>query len=302
MTHPGGRSDHRVGAWRLNGSVIAVLLLGVAIRLLSPAIFLDIVSLWPIAVVLVALGWVVQRIWAGSRLTAAPILPLLVFSWLVFSASFYFAGLPNLPSHSANLRGPPVDQSDFSTLAVEMKTGRLLLSRGDGPSAYRVNVIRRGGSAGVPVAVEIRGENGGEVSIVDARVPLPLDLNSMVKDNAWLRFAGWQVGLHPQTFWNLTLSSPDLSADLRQLQVVGLVANGGGTIKVGEPTGPMEILINGVFIIEVPDQAPVEVTGVAVVPEDWMVEDDMAWFGERGTGWHIEISEGGSAQIITGTQ
>ena len=182
-----------------------------------------------------------------------------------------------------------------------MRQGRLTVSTGTGPSAYQVEMARRGGSAGVPVALESSGDQGGEITIIDVRDPLPFDLDLSVRDNAWLRSAGWNVGLHPDPTWNLTLAAPEISLDLRSVQLAGLAVAGEGDIKVGSTSRPIEIVLSGTFTIEVPADVPVEVLGAAIVPEEWTVEGDTAWFGERGAGWDITVLEEGSAQIITTT-
>ena len=293
--------DSRGGAWRLNVVLLILLLLGVATRFVSPAVFLDIGSLWPVAVVLMAAGWVVKTVWYGRRLAEAPLYSLLAFSWILVSAAFYFADLPGLPSSSADLRGPPAHQSGFDTFSVELGEGRLVLSAGTGPAAYGVDMIRGGGGAGVPVAVESRGgaQGRGEVNVIDARQPLPGDLNVTVEDNPWLRFAGWEVTLHPQTNWRIVLSGSQISADLRNLSVAALALNGQGNIYLGEAAGTVSVAVNGTFTVEVPPQASVTVMGDAIVPEDWTVADDTAWFGEPETGWQIDVTEGGSVQVLT---
>lgn len=298
MTHIEHLLGQKRGAWGLNGVVLAILLVGMAIRLFSPAILLDIGALWPIGVVLLAVGWVAQRIWPSSRLAYAPVMPLLIFTWLVLSVSLHFTDISALPSRSADLRGPPVEQTDFTMLAVQMSEGRLVVSGESGPSAYQVKMARRGGGAGIPLAVEGRGE----ITIIDVRDPLPFDLESDLRDNAWLRFAGWKVGLHPEPTWNLTLSAPEVAVDLRGMEIAGLAVTGEGSLKVGEVTGPVEIAVNGAFTIEVPAETSVEVIGAAVVPEDWTVEEEIAWFGERGAGWKISVTEDGLAQITTATE
>ena len=302
MTHLEHLLGRKRGAWGLNGAVLAILVVGMAIRLFSPAILLDIGALWPIGAVLLALGWLAQRIWPSSRLAYVPVMPLLIFTWLVLSVSLHFTDIPALPSRSADLRGPPVDQTDFTMLAVQMREGRLVVSGKTGPSAYQVEMARRGGGAGIPLAIEGMGDDGGEITIIDVRDPLPFDLESDLADNAWLRFAGWKVGLHPEPTWNLTLSAPEIAVDLRGMEIAGLAVTGEGSIKVGEVTGPVEIALNGAFAIEVPAETSVEVIGAAVVPEDWTVEQGAAWFGERGTGWRISVTEDGSAQIVTATE
>lgn len=276
-----------------------MLLLAVALRLLSPAILLDVASLWPIGAAMLGAGWVVRRIWAGRPVAAAPIFPLLIFSWLVFSSSFYAADLPGLPSSSGDLRGPPAEQSDFDTFTVEMTEGHLRLSEGTGQAAYRVDMTRRGGRAGVPVALESTGQDRAEVRVLDTRDTLATDVNVSGRDNPWLRFAGWEVYLHARPDWIVTLSAPQVSADLRNLKIASLTLTGEGAVQVGEAPGPVEISINGTFTLEVPEQTPVEVLGAAIVPEDWTVDEDMAWSGERSTGWNITVAEGGSVQIFT---
>ena len=216
------------GGWRLIGVIAGLLVLGVAVRLVSPAIFLDIAALWPVGVAAPAVAWGVKKVWAGRVIAALPVAALLIFSWIVLAASFHFADLPGLPSSSADLRGPPAGEGGFETFSVELPSGRLLVAGGAGPSAYRVDMVRGGGGAGAPVAVESRGADGGEVRVIDARRPLPAGLGVTVDDNAWLRFAGWEVSLHPETTWRLTLTAPEISADLRNLSIGALAVNGGG--------------------------------------------------------------------------
>ena len=289
------------GAWGLIGGVLAILAVGVAIRLLSPAILLDVGALWPIGAALLALGWVTRRIWPTTRLAHAPVTPLVIFTWLVFSVSLHFTDIGALPSRSADLRGPPVEQVSSSTLAVQMREGGLTVSTGTDPSAYQVEMTRRGGGAGLPLAVESAGDHGGEITIIDARDPLPFDLDLPEQDNAWLRSSGWKVGLHPDPTWNLTLAAPEMSLDLRSVRLAGLAVAGEGDIKVGETSTPTRIVLSGTFTIEVPAGVPVEVLGAAIVPEEWTVEGDTAWFGERGAGWNITVMEEGSVQILTAT-
>ncbi|MDE0231857.1 MAG: hypothetical protein OXI56_05525 [bacterium] len=278
---------------------MAILVVGVAIRLLSPAVFLDIGALWPIGAALLALGWVIRRIWPTAPLALAPVTPLVVFTWLVFSVSLHFTDIGSLPSRSADLRGPPVEQVGFSTLAVQMREGRLTVSTGTGPSAYQVEMTRRGGGAGLPLAVESAGDQGGEITIIDVRDPLPFDLDLPVQDNPWLRSAGWKVGLHPDPTWNLTLAAPEVSLDLRSVRLAGLAVAGQGDIKVGTTSTPTQIVLSGSFNIEVPAGVPVEVLGAAIVPEEWTVEGDTAWLGDRGAGWNITVMDESSAQILT---
>lgn len=267
-------------------------------RLVSPAVFLDIASLWPVGIGLLGAGWAAKKVRPQAPIARAPLAGLLVFSWILVSTAFYFADLPGLPSSSADLRGPPADQVRFDTFSVEPAGGRLLLAAGTGPASYRVDMVRGGGGAGVPVAVERGGAEGGEVRVIDARRPLPDDLGATVDDNAWLRFAGWEVGLHPGTTWHLNLVSADLTADLRALPVASLGVTGGGTVQLGEASGPVPIVITGDFTVEVPPVTAVRVMGAAIVPEEWTVVDDTAWFGNPEAGWQIEVADGGSAQVI----
>lgn len=301
MTHSEHLLVQKRGAWGLIGALLAILAVGVAIRLLSPAILLDVGALWPVGAALLALGWVTGKIWPTTRPAHVPVTPLVIFTWLVLSVSLHFTDIGALPSRSGDLRGPPVEQMGFSTLAVQMREGRLTVSTGAGPSAYQVEMTRRGGGAGIPLAVESAGDRGGEITIIDVRDPLPFDLDLPVQDNAWLRSAGWRVGLHPEPTWNLTLAAPEISLDLRSVQLAGLAVVGEGDIKVGATSRPTEMVLSGSFTIEVPAGVPVEVLGAAIVPEEWTVEGDMAWFGERGAGWDITVMEEGSAQILTAT-
>ena len=294
-------SAPRGGAWCLNAGLLALLALGVATRYLSPAVLLDIGSLWPVGAGLLGAGWVVKRFRGDSRLAEVPLFGLLLFSWMLVSTAFYLADLPGLPSSSADLRGPPADQAGFDTFSVALVDGRLLVSAESGPAAYRVDMIRGGGGAGVPVAVESQGAEGGEVRVIDARRPLPGDLDIEVRDNAWLRFAGWEVFLHPRTAWRLTLSAPRISADLRDIPIASLVVHGEGDLRLGEAPGPVQVALHGTFSVEAPPGAAVSVAGAAIVPEEWTVEEDIAWVGESDAGWRIEVSEGESVQVTTGT-
>ncbi len=299
MTQPERLLVQKRGAWGLIAGVLAVLAVGVAIRVLSPAIFLDVGALWPIGAALLALGWVTRRIWSGARLVQAPVTPLVIFTWLVFSVSLHFTDIGALPSRSADLRGPPVERVDSVTLAVQMREGRLTVLTGSGPFAYQVEMTRRGGGAGIPLAVESEVDQGGEITIIDVRDPLPFGIDLPVEDNAWLRSSGWNVGLHPDPTWNLTLAAPEVSLDLRSIRLAGLAVSGEGAIKVGGTSGPTRMVLSGSFTIEAPAGVPVEVLGAAVVPEGWTVDGDIAWIGERGAGWAITVIEESSAQIVT---
>ena len=70
-----------------------------------------------------------------------------------------------------------------------------------------------------------------------SEIPFHSTLSLICADNAWLRFAGWKVGLHPEPSWNLTLSAPEVEVDLRGIEIAGLAVTGEGSIKVGEATG-----------------------------------------------------------------
>lgn len=301
MTSTGHRWEPKRGAWALNGAVATILLLSVATRLVSPAIALDMAALWPVGVLLLAAGWVLDRVWASKRDPAFPVMPLLVFTWLVIASSFYFAAEQGLPSHSADLTGPPISESDFGVFTAELGEGVLELAPGIGTPAYRVNVIRRGGGAGIPVAIETAEETAGQVAVVDARKTLPFEADLPISDNPLLRFAGWRVLLNPESVWSVTLSAPEISADVSEIKLERLVVNGSGTIRLGETTTAVEVELNGTFDVETPAGTPAEVRGTAVVPEEWTVEEDRAWTGERGTGWMLYVNEGGSTQIVIAT-
>lgn len=262
------------------GFTVAVGAFALATGILSRALLVDLVSLWPGALLTVA---TVPPVWAARRRShrVQAIPPLVLFTWLVLGSAAHLAGWALLPSSAAELVGPATADGPVAlTVTVD---GRMVVTAGGGDWLYLVRFLRRGGPVGVPVAEEqgdpltvtVRGEPGG----------------------TWFQFAGWQIELSPDPRWTLNFDPGDGSADvdLRGLDVDKVRVSGSGALWLGEGAGTVEVA--GTYTISVPTGAPVRVVGAATVPDDWLPTSDGWRSPVDGPGWQIQVLEGAAVAM-----
>lgn len=262
MTAPRGRHPYVVAAWIVVFALIVAVSVGVVSGILSPALVVDLVAMWPLVLVVIAAGLVGS--WRGRRhhARAGAILPLAIFTALVLAISLHLGGWSQLPTGEARLTGPPAEELSNPTRLTVQISGDLIVRSEDG-AGYRVDPILRGGSVGVPQATETSVD--GALSIV---------LGSAQKAPSWYRFSGWKLGLAPIVGWRLVLNGA-IDADLTGLEVDALAMGGSGRVDLGPaPEVGADVVLSGDFDLSVPAGSAVRVIGPARVPSGWTSDSD----------------------------
>ena len=286
MTAPWSRPH---SGWPLGAGafLVAVLIaggVGVAASILSPALGLDLISLWPglVPALLAAIVVTFRRAWR-RRFGALPF--LLILTWLGLGAAAHFDGWPPLPSSAAELQGPDTVDGQV-TLAANLD-GAMEVMASNRSLLYEVKFIRRGGEVGVPEAEEITLGEQVSIELVESG------------RSSWLRYAGWELLLSTATNWDLHLSGRPIDANFAALEVSSLSVEGEGRIVLGAAVTGSEIEIGaGEFELTVPGSAPITVVGSAAVPPDWEAVDGGFTAPEQGSGWLITIAEGATVRIV----
>lgn len=281
MTHAASR--RRAGsAWILPG--IALVLVGVAVLVgwISRSIGVDFLSWWPIWILLVA-----SIYWAkGRKLGPVRLSGLLSIVSVVVIAVFVAGHLQSwsiLPSTATPLSGGEDQGVESAALSADLE-GDLVVMSGSSEALYSVEAIRRGGSIGLPTALE---RSQGEVVSVEL---------SAVEEPGWYQFSGWNLELSPGPAWSISLNG-EIDADLTELRVDNLQIGGGGRVTLGTVTQGTPVAISGDFVISVPQNQAVRVIGPAEVPADWIHNDTGTTAPTEGQGWVISVPEGSILQI-----
>lgn len=272
-------------AWLMVVAALVSIAAGVAGGILSPSVVLDIVSLWPLLLgaFLIAAALLPLRKRGPARTAAA--LPMLILTMLGASVVLHLIRWDRLPSAAASLAGPPAAGVAEASLSLELP-GRLDVGA-DGVVLYAVTPEHRGGSVGVPEALESEFEGG------------PLFILLRERDaGRWFRTAGWEVTLAAGTRWTLSISSPDLRADLRDLNLSSLGLSGRGAVTLPGASGSdLAVSVSGDYVIDVPASVPVEVIGAAAVPGGWVPTED----GQRnlfeGFGLVLTVADGATVEV-----
>lgn len=280
MNDPVGRHPFTVAAWMLVGAVVLATGFGVVGGILSRALVVDLVAMWPLfALILITgvIGWLRSR---RRQRRAGAILPLSIFSALILTGALHLGGWDQLPSAEARLTGLPADElSDPARLTAQIQGTLQIRPLVDGVG-YRIDPVLRGGRVGVPEATETFVDGALSVRVSAAEAP------------GWYTFSGWEMGLAPDVRWRLVLNG-QLDADFRSIPLESVAVAGSGTIRLGDPpaTGA-ELTVAGDFQVVVPDTAPVSVMGAATTPSEWTATDGATaspeWDPASG-GWRILV-------------
>jgi hypothetical protein len=275
------KSAWPTGAWLLLAAVVVTAGAGIGTAILSPALLLDLVSLWSGTVPALVAALII-----GLRRNHSPrspaVVPLLLFTWLVLAVASHLIAWAPLPSSAAELSGPGADGIPVVGLSVD-SGGELVVTEGLPGPAYQVEFIRRGGVVGVPVATEL--------SLPES---LAVDVEAH-NTSIWYRFAGWRVTLDPRPVWDLSLSG-QVRADLGSLKVNSLRVEGGGVVILGVADGPTTVNIGGIFQVFLPSGAAAEVRGGARSP--WPVTDGVARSPISGEGWIISADSRTTVSVL----
>ncbi len=286
-TQPEGRrsSAWTLWAWLMVAAAVVSIAAGVVGGMLSPSVLLDVVSLWPLLLLafLIAAALLPLRKRGPARIAAA--LPLLIITMLGASVVLHLSRWDRLPSAAANLVGPSAAEVAEASLSIDLG-GDLTLRAGSG-DLYTVIPERRGGSIGVPEALESDFEEG------------PLFVLLRERDaGRWFRTAGWDLTLAADTLWTLAISSPNLQADLSRFSLRSVSLSGAGSITLPAPGGEgMQVTVDGEYLISVPSELRVEVTGAATVPGGWLPTEDGYRSPYDGPPIAIEVGPGATVEV-----
>ncbi len=267
--------------------VVAVVSITAAVfgGILAPSVVLDVVSLWPLVVgaFFVAAALLPLRRRGPARISA--VLPLLLITMLGASVVLHLTGWEKLPSSSADLVGPRTAGIETAELSLDL-TGRLSIGAAAG-DLYAVRVERSGGMTGVPEALESSFEDG----------PFFIVLRE-ADGGRWFRTSGWELSLGAAPVWSLVLSSPELDGDLTGLRLESLSLDGSGSVDLPAPgEDGVTVDVDGVYLVEVPSETAVEVTGAATVPGGWVETADGYQSPFVGPSLLIGVADGARVEI-----
>lgn len=292
MTSRGVGHPFAIAAWMLLAAVVIAASVGVLGGILSEALVVDAIAMWPI-LALGAVGGLGGR-WLGRRRgrRARAVLPLALFTAVVLMAALHLGGWSQLPSAEARLTGPTVDEMSNPTEFIVQIPGRIELSSAAGDVAYQVDPILRGGEAGVPEATETSVDGASSV-----------ELGASQEAPSWYSFSGWRIDLSSELSWRLVLNG-ELAADLRTLPIASATVAGSGAVRLGPPpTGGASIIVAGDIDLIVPATAAVAASGDVSVPSSWETEGDTSRSPEAleaGDHWSVSIQGNGRPRIREG--
>lgn len=266
------------------GLAVLAVAVGVAGAVFSRVLVLDLVSLWPALVPAVAalpVGLLLRR--RFPRVLALP--PLLALTWLTLGVAAHLSGWPPLPSSTAELVGPPPPESRAAALQVSLDAA-LEVDVTPAAALYRVELIRRGGELGPPLATE---------QLRSDQLAVSLEPRS---GGEWFRFAGWRVKLAREAVWDLQLQGDPLRADLEGLAVASLQVSGAGRVVLGSAAEETPVMAAGELSIEIPSDSPARVEGPAAVPATWEPSGGGWRAPVPGEGWVITVPEGSQVVVV----
>lgn len=267
--------------WAVPLGVLTGLVVGVFAGVVSGAVLLDVISWWPVWLVLGLLAW-----WARGRrlgmLRVSGLVPLVGTVAAVFFLVAHVQGWPLMPSASARVIGP---EPDYARASLHLQIDGWIRLDGDGRFLYEVFPIRWGGRVSLPTAVEQTVE---DTIGVDLREP---------GDSLLQRYRGWDVSLAAGPLWDLTLAGI-VDADVSGLEVSRLRVSGAGTVTLGSGRAG-NVDVSGEYTVLVPSGTPVRVVGDAMVPAGWTKEEDGWASPEQGAGWVVNVSPGSTVTVAT---
>lgn len=276
-------------AWAI--AVVSVLLPAVAVLAgwLMRAVILDVLSLWPAPLAVIAVIAIRKRVTRRPYRAAGPgtarVVSWLVVGWVAVGVALHLAGWGQLPSMAVVLQGPPVPDL-LAGARLEVRTAGEVVMDGEGVLLYEVTPIRRGGS--------IAPAEGSDL-IDGGRATVRLTENA---DAGWFGSSGWMVSLSGVPEWDLVISASRLEADLTAARLLSLRARADGRIRLGSPSGDVPVHVEGELVLEVPLEATVEIEGRAEVGPEWEVTAAGTRYLGTGDSRYVVLVEPGSDLVV----
>lgn len=265
--------------WGWTMAAVVALLMGVAVigDILRGSILLDLVSFWPVFVIIaIATGiWFrKRREWSG-RIGAA--LALTTLTVMLSIVALHLGGWGPLPS-SVVVEGRAFAGGE-ARIDINAGDGTLIVGTADLSQAFRASLIPRGGDVGVARASGLESQ--------------PPAITLVQRGDPGLhRAQGWHVDLAESGRWVVMLEAGIIEADLRDTTVGDSVVTGTGSLRVDAVVpGSVLTMIGGPFSIEVPSDVGAGVVGAAAVPEDWSATETGYTSPAGSGGFLIQVSD-----------
>jgi len=266
--------------------IAAGIAFGVVADILSPAVWIDIVSVWPLAGIGFVAGPVVWLA-GGRRVRHLAIPGLAVFTWLAMGLAFHVSGSDLGPVSLASVVGPARGGIGVAEIDVALGTGILEVGAGS-DALYEIDPIRAGGTVGAPTAFEQSDADG----VTIAAVPMP--------DPGLYVFRGWNVLLDESVSWTIHLAAERVSADLHGLASPDVHLDSvTSEVRLGAATTASTLeLAGGSHRVYVEPGSAITLRGQGAVPSDWTIgADGSAAAPASGDGWTIRTSEGATVEV-----
>ncbi|HSJ28105.1 MAG TPA: hypothetical protein VLB67_07820 [Acidimicrobiia bacterium] len=260
-------------------TVLTVLALIVAVvgNVLSRAVVLDAIALWPLAALAVPAALVALK--GGKR---AALLPLMILSWLLVTVGIHLSGVAGMPSSASAIRA---DLSGFESGRVAISVPSLTLSMGQGP--FSVVPAPVGGAAGPPLVEQVAGSTAISLTVTDDPARSP-----------WFRFGEYRLTLPQDVVWDVRVTVAGFDIDLSDVTLSGgRFQASSGRLLLGPPGGAVTVEVAGDVEVSVPRDVPVVAVGTTRVPDGWTVSESGATAPVGGEGWTIR-AVAGSVRIV----
>lgn len=253
------------------------------------AAILDVISIWPLAALPIAVVVLRNRL-ANKRSPTrrkGPTfhIPLLLLIWMVVGVALHLVGWGRLPSSSAILNGPEAPDRLVSA-TLDIRTSGEVRLEGGGILLYEVTPLRSGGSAGPAQATESMDNGKATISLEESA------------DAGWFGSHGWIVSVSESPQWDLTVRAPGLEADLTTTQLQSLSVHADGRVRLGPPSNDVSVYLDGAVTLEVAVGVPIEVEGSAEVGPEWEVTASGARYAGTGEFKYVVLVEPDSQIVV----
>ena len=267
--------------WSMVGLFSLVVVVGVVTGILGRAVLLDIVSFWPVFVVLTLVAIAVRSRFS-HRIRAA--LPLLIATWIGAAVALHLASWSVLPSAVGDMAGAETGEIVHAALSLEID-GILNLEGAPQSVLYSVLLPREGGRVSAPQALETTSDDGMSIELAQRN------------ESFWFSSSGWDVAVSDDVVWSLHLVAREANVDLRSIATAGGVLQAAGTLQLSSSaTGEWEV--TGDLLIRVPETVGILVIGEADLPTGWTVTELGRQWGDS-VSLTLVVTGGSAVEIVT---